>query len=89
MEDNHNEIERWVDDRLATLTELENWQPNTTRAFEALTARSDGRPNRHRPWIFAVTAAAVIYCTLLAFPITRVFAERCVDAVWMRPRVLQ
>jgi peroxiredoxin len=80
MESNHRDPENWVQHRLATLTAVEDWRPDSTWAWSRLTARSDAGRRGRRAWISIATAAAVICCSLLGFPLTRVLAERCVHA---------
>ena len=59
---NNNDIETWVDDRLAELRAPSGWEPNAARAFESLLQRSSatgGRQRRRAMWVwFAVPALA-------------------------------
>jgi len=72
---------RWVDDRLATLTPAEGWQPDVATGLAHLGRGRGGAGSvwRRRPVWVPVTAAAIGVCAL-AFPATGVFAQRCVNA---------
>ena len=72
-------ISRWAEDRLETLAPNPDWQPDTKGAFQRLAEAQVGR-GRRRSWSLAFAGAAVVCLSVVAFPGTRVFAERCVVA---------
>ncbi len=78
----HNEIDigRWVDDRLATLDPPEGWQPDTAAGLARLDQRRDAGSEWNRRWAWAPAMAAAVIIGALAFPVTRVSAQRCVNA---------
>ena len=70
----------WVEDRLDALRPAADWQPDTVRGLARLREQRE-RVSRHRRrfvWIAAGAVAAGL--PLMAFPSTRVFAQRCVSA---------
>ena len=78
----NNEINvgRWVDDRLAMLTQPEGWRPDMAAGLARLNRRRDGGGARNRRWAWAPAIAASVVICALAFPVTRVSAQRCVNA---------
>jgi peroxiredoxin len=84
MEKNNQiDVGRWVDDRLQMLTPPEDWQPDRAAGLARLhRARNAGNTWSSRwAWASASFAAAICISALaLAFPVTRVFAQRCVNA---------
>ncbi|HLJ47615.1 MAG TPA: TlpA disulfide reductase family protein [Bryobacteraceae bacterium] len=74
----------WVEERLSTLIPGDEWQPDIGTGLARLQARreADGRQSRKWMWASAgaVAAAACGVFAMLAFPSTRAFAERCVEA---------
>jgi peroxiredoxin len=81
MEKN-NEINvgRWVDDRLAMLTPPAGWQPDIAAGLARLARRRDAGSVWSRSWAWLPASAAAICICALAFPVTRVSAQRCVSA---------
>jgi peroxiredoxin len=74
-------VRRWVDDRLAMLTPPEGWRPDMEAGLARLDRRREGGGAWNRQWAWApAIAAAVIIISALAFPVTRVSAQRCVNA---------
>ncbi len=79
---NNSEINpgRWVDERLSTLLPDNEWQPNVGAGL----ARLQARQRSGRTWMWAsagaAAAATVAIFAMLAFPSTRAFAGRCVEA---------
>src|SRR6202034_2847070 len=78
----HDELEvgRWVDDRLAARIPGGEWQPNVLRGLAQLRQRRglEGRRGRRLLWVVVGTAAACL--PLMAFPVTRAFAQHCMSA---------
>ena len=73
-------VNRWVDDRLGSLTPAVDWQPDAPRALARLHERRAAESGRVRRWAWVVAAAAATSLSLAAFPATRAFAERCASA---------
>jgi peroxiredoxin len=78
----HNEIDigRWVDDRLAMLDPPEGWQPDRAAGLARLDRGRQTVRAWNRRWAWAPAMAAAIIIGALAFPVTRVSAQRCVNA---------
>jgi peroxiredoxin len=83
MEHGVHQNDQWVEDRLAKLNPVDDWQPQTSAAL----ARFEGRRVKERfigrwPRIFSV--AAIVAICVLTFPAPRAFAQRilapCVEA---------
>jgi cytochrome c biogenesis protein CcmG/thiol:disulfide interchange protein DsbE len=72
---------QWVDERLAELAPPANWQPDKTSALGRFRSGRESRTVAPPRWMWAtaVCAASVTACAL-AFPSSRVFAQRCVNA---------
>jgi peroxiredoxin len=73
--DDEMDLGRWVDERLAGRIPDAAWQPDVLRGLAQLRGR---KPRRRALWV-AVGATAVCL-PLMAFPVTRTFAENCVSA---------
>jgi len=78
----HDELEvgRWVDDRLAARIPGGEWEPNVLRGLAQLRERGglEVRRGRRLLWVVIGTAAACL--PLMAFPVTRAFAQHCMSA---------
>jgi peroxiredoxin len=77
------DVGRWVDDRLAMLTPPEGWRPDMAAGLARLNRRRDPVSVWNRRWRWGwgpAMAAGVIVLCALAFPATRVSAQRCVNA---------
>jgi len=80
METNERNIGDWVDDRLASLNPSDEWQPDVPRALGQLRAQRGRTRRRRQTWAW-VTAGSLAAClSLMATPITRAFAARCLSA---------
>lgn len=73
-------MERWVDGKLAGLSEAGGFEPSVTRGLERLEVRRARRKRSVRMWICAGAGVAAAFVCAMAFPAPRVFAGRCVDA---------
>ncbi len=71
------ELDRWVEDRLAHLTPTASWQPDRPSGLARLRSK---KAARRRARLGAAASAAMLLFTIAAFPATRVFAQRCLDA---------
>ena len=82
MDSKHEErnLGSWVDGRLEALSLEPTWEPDMQRGlvrFRRDRFRATGRGRRWM-WVAASTAAACL--SLMATPVTRAFAQRCVSA---------
>src|SRR5579872_2398563 len=82
MDSSHDEFDagRWVDERLEALAPEASWQPDVQRGWARFRdRRASARPGRRR-WIWVSAGAAAACISLMATPVTRAFAQRCVSA---------
>ena len=79
IKDGHMD-EQWTNRRLEALRSDGDWTPDAARGFSRLKERldADARGRKYRTWAFG--AVVVMFVAILAFPVTRAFAQRCVDA---------
>jgi peroxiredoxin len=75
-----NSNDKWVGDRLAELGPDRDWQPDVSRGFAQLQERREKKSNRKRRWSWLAAGAVAASLPLMAFPSTRVFAQRCISA---------
>jgi thiol-disulfide isomerase/thioredoxin len=71
---------RWVDDELAALGPDEEWQPDLQRGLVLLREQRGNRKGRRRRLIWVVAGAMATCLSLMATPVTRAFAQRCLSA---------
>ena len=71
---------RWVDDELAALGSDEEWQPDLRRGLALLREQRGKMNGRRRRWTWVVAAAMATCLSLMATPVTRAFAQRCLSA---------
>jgi cytochrome c biogenesis protein CcmG/thiol:disulfide interchange protein DsbE len=75
-----SEVDRTIAERLATVRSDGEWQPNLQRGLALLRERRVANNGRKRRWGL-ITAGALVACLpIMAFPVTRAFAERWVSA---------
>jgi len=72
--------DQWVEERLAALRPDSQWQPDVSRGLARFEARREQARGRTRRWAWLVAGAVAAGLPLMAFPTTRVFAQRCVSA---------
>lgn len=73
-----SDLNRWTDDRLKSLDTSAQWQPDIDRSLALLRqTRNAGRLKTQKK-MWTVGATLVIALCLLAFPVTRAFARKCV-----------
>lgn len=76
---NHEPNASWTEERLETLRPADAWEPDALRALARFRKQSERRaPSRRWMWMTAGAAAACV--SLMASPVTRAFAQRCVYA---------
>lgn len=73
------DLGRWVDERLATLTPAKNWQPNAIGGLAVLQAKQSTAARSVRRWTWAVAAVSAVCLSAMAFPASRVLAQRCLN----------
>ena len=73
------DLGRWVDERLAMLTPAKNWQPNAIGGLAVLQAKQSTAARNVRRWTWAVAAVSAVCLSAIAFPASRVLAQRCLD----------
>ena len=86
---NELNVGQWVDDQLAALGHHGEWQPDMHRGLVLLRERRGGMNGRRRRWVWVVGAAMATCLSLMATPVTRAFAQRCLsacvnEAAWVR-----
>jgi cytochrome c biogenesis protein CcmG/thiol:disulfide interchange protein DsbE len=77
---NEKEVDQMIAERFSAFRADDEWQPNTARGLSMLREHRAGRDGRRRRWALVATGVAAACVPLLAFPMTRAFAERCVSA---------
>jgi cytochrome c biogenesis protein CcmG/thiol:disulfide interchange protein DsbE len=78
--DKELDFSRWVDDELAALGPEGEWQPDHQRGL-ALLRQQRGKVNGCRQrWTWVVAVAMATCLSLMATPVTRAFAQRCLSA---------
>ncbi len=80
--DNNNDLnqDRWVNDRLASLSPDHEWQPNLQRGLARLQERRNAQRGSDRSWGWVAAGIVAAGLPLMALPATRVIAHRCVSA---------
>src|SRR6185369_9680238 len=68
------DLERWVDDRLASIAPAEAWDPSVPRGLERLHRSQDRAGRRRIVWMAAATAAALLFVPM---PVLRALAQDC------------
>jgi thiol-disulfide isomerase/thioredoxin len=77
---NELNVGRWVDDELGALGPDGGWQPNTQRGLTLLREHRGKMVGRRRRWAWVLAAAIATCLSLMATPVTRAFAQRCLSA---------
>jgi cytochrome c biogenesis protein CcmG/thiol:disulfide interchange protein DsbE len=81
METNSDKnMDRWVEDRLAALAPNNDWQPDTRRGLARFREQREKASSRKRRLGWLIVSAVAAGLPIMAFPTTRVFAQRCVSA---------
>ena len=81
MEKNdERDIDRLIAENFAALRPDDGWQPNLHRGLARFREGQLLKRRRGQRWAWIVAAAVATCVPLIAFPVTRAFAERCVSA---------
>ncbi len=80
MDSDDTNIGKWTDDRLTSLCFLDRWKPDTARGLSLLREKTNASTLRAKQRTWAAGAVIAVCAGVLAFPVTRAFAQRCVDA---------
>jgi peroxiredoxin len=78
--DQELDLGHWIDDRLAARLPNGDWQPSATRGFARFQEQRDAKRPRGQRWAWVAAGALATSLSLVAFPATRMFAQRCVSA---------
>jgi len=73
------DVSRWVDERLATLSPDNEWQPNTSRGLARLGEQRKGGRTRAGRWTWVAAAATAACFSIVAFPAPRALAQRACE----------
>jgi cytochrome c biogenesis protein CcmG/thiol:disulfide interchange protein DsbE len=77
MESNRDQ---WVEERLAALRPNDEWRPDAVRGLARFQEQRDAARHRRRLGAWMVAGVMAAGLPLIAFPTTRVFAQRCISA---------
>ena len=80
--DHNNEVdvERWANDRLVSLRPDSEWQPDLSRGLARLEERRGAQCGIRQRWGWVMAGIAAMGLPLMALPVTRAIAQRCVSA---------
>ena len=83
MENNNDaDINRWVAERMTSLTPGSEFRPNTVRALARFRNLRDARFRHERLWTWMAPATLAAILCLLALPVTRVAAQRSLNSLY-------
>jgi peroxiredoxin len=75
-----SDVDRMIAERFSTVRADGDWQPNLQRGLAILRERRATTNGRTRRWTLVAAGVVAACLPIMAFPITRAFAERCVSA---------
>lgn len=75
-----SEVDRMIAERFSSFRADGNWHPNLERSLALLRQRRAATNGRRRRWALVATGALAACLSIVAFPVTRALAERCVSA---------
>jgi cytochrome c biogenesis protein CcmG/thiol:disulfide interchange protein DsbE len=80
--DNNNEanLDQWANERLASLRPDSEWNPDLSRGFARLQERRGDQRGLRRRYGWAIAGIVATSLPLMALPVTRAIAQRCVSA---------
>ena len=73
----------WADDPVARLGPEPDWQPDLQRGLALL--HRDRRVARSHKWLWIAAGSLATGLSVMATPVTRAFAERCISACMSEP----
>jgi thiol-disulfide isomerase/thioredoxin len=76
----HENTDRWVDDRIQNLGPESAWQPDVARGLALLRKNGTALRGSRRTWTWVITGLVVTSVSVTAFPSSRAFAARCASA---------
>jgi peroxiredoxin len=76
---NEREVDRMIEGRFSSFRADGDWQPDVQRGLGVLRQRRAAAEASRRRWLVLASAAAAICVAILAFPMTRAFAEHLVS----------
>jgi peroxiredoxin len=77
---NETDVDLWADEHLAALRPDPEWQPDLSRGLARLQDRRRSQRGLRQRYGWAIAALVVTSVPLMAFPVTRAIAQRCVSA---------
>src|ERR1035438_8416923 len=78
--DDERDVDRWVDDCLAARIPGESWEPDVLRGLAHFRERRALKRSRGRGALWVAVGAAAACLPLMAFPVSRAFAQHCMSA---------
>lgn len=80
MERHEDRTEQWVETKLAGLDQPADWTPDMETGISRFRQQHRAVKSPSRTWVWVAAGAAITGGGLVAFPPTRAFASRCVEA---------
>ena len=82
MDSNHEQqnVGAWVDSRLEALAPKPTWEPDLQHGLARFRREQPRASRRVRRWMWMTAGTAAACLSLMATPVTRAFAQRCVSA---------
>src|SRR4051812_21821379 len=77
---NENEVDRMITERFSTLRAERDCRPSIERGLSLLKDRRAATRTRKRRWTFVAASTVAAVIPVMAFPVTRALAQRCVSA---------
>ena len=77
---NESEVDRMIAERFSSVRGDSDWRPDMQRGLSLLRDRRAAANGRRRRWTFVTAGVVAASVPIMAFPITRTFAARCVSA---------
>jgi peroxiredoxin len=74
------EMDRMIAEQFSNLRADDDWHPNVQSALTLLREKRAATNGRRRRWVIAATGAVAACIPIMAFPVTRALAARCVSA---------
>jgi peroxiredoxin len=84
-----SEVDRMIAERLSAFRGDSNWQPNVQRGLGILNERRAAAQHDRRRGIAVLAGTAIVCIPIMAFPVTRALASRCVSGCVQETAVLR